>query len=567
MLNIFESFNNSPKNIIAMQIAMLRTVSLKNRFKETGNTINRKTRKGINWALDKFGKEKRVEIPADWQMKEKLKKEMDKLNHLKKEELLRLLKDELFKKVDSKNVYDEKSLSEAIIKETAEGLELNENLSINEKAIIINNKFLEKFYSKAQNALNNSDTQEEREFDKNFNKQIDKVSDEELEHIKESLDINKVTGESIRKALTKSGGPLTFAALVQLSGIGSYIMITTVMHAIFTTMLGITLPFAAYAGATSTLSFVTGPFGFILASGFGGWQLFKGKKEIKYNLLSFIVFIGVNFSEEIIIDKDSGLPNWYETRENKMVKKYKNLKKKYSSIKNEKNKIKEKLNKVENKLNNEYKKRNKYKTKFNKAKLEIEKLEKEINNMQKKTSKFNKNDTINKENRSKKYKKKIDTLKKKKKEFLQQKSYYKKKIDKAESKISEQRNDILKYKNEKKKLKRKIQKSKEEINLIKKNDPHSALASIRIEIERKLKEIAKIYNINTNKYKGPRRLYKEIRNNHTILIKDEKQFHRILNILNKGAHAEELGEKEKKQAFKHGPEIIKKLDNRLKYIK
>ena len=54
-------------------------------------------------------------------------------------------------------------------------------------------------------------------------------------------------------------------------------MLTTVLHAVFTTMLGL-LFLAFYTGATSLLSFLTGPSaGF--AVGFGV-QLRKGTKEI-----------------------------------------------------------------------------------------------------------------------------------------------------------------------------------------------------------------------------------------------------------------------------------------------
>lgn len=65
------------------------------------------------------------------------------------------------------------------------------------------------------------------------------------------------------------GGPLaTLAALsaAQASGFGVYLGATTALgfasHAV-----GVTLPFAAYAGMTSTIAFVIGPLGFLASTG------------------------------------------------------------------------------------------------------------------------------------------------------------------------------------------------------------------------------------------------------------------------------------------------------------
>lgn len=53
-------------------------------------------------------------------------------------------------------------------------------------------------------------------------------------------------------------------SLISSAGFGAYMALTTIMHAVMTTLLGITLPFAAYMTATSALSFFLGPVGVAL---------------------------------------------------------------------------------------------------------------------------------------------------------------------------------------------------------------------------------------------------------------------------------------------------------------
>jgi hypothetical protein len=94
------------------------------------------------------------------------------------------------------------------------------------------------------------------------------------------LKVEELTGEVIQKALLGTGGPVALISLVNLSGFGAYLMLTTVIYAVFTTMLGVTVPWAVYQGAKTALVFFRGPAGWLLSVGLGGIQLGRGQKKI-----------------------------------------------------------------------------------------------------------------------------------------------------------------------------------------------------------------------------------------------------------------------------------------------
>ncbi len=366
MPNLFDGYRNSPKEAIAFQIAFLRKANMKNKAKEKLNTVHRGTKKAFNWVAKKVGKEeKQTDVPEDWKLEDELKKEMDKLNLLNKSDLVDLFYDELANKVKYKENDNEEGLSIAVIEETSKNYDdIDESLTPASKAVAITHRFAEKFYPKTTEKLENASDEELKEFERTFEDKLKEAKEEDIEEIKNELGVNEITGEAVRKALTKSGGPITMIALMNLSGFGAYLMLSTVMHAIFTTMLGITLPFAAYTGASSALAFLTGPFGILLATGFGGWSLFKGKGKLTRSLLTVPVFLGVKANDKPLLPKKEELPSYLDSAEKRIREKYideiNDLKNKHSKAKNkyEKEKrIREKINQKRLNLKDKIKKK------------------------------------------------------------------------------------------------------------------------------------------------------------------------------------------------------------------
>ncbi len=86
--------------------------------------------------------------------------------------------------------------------------------------------------------------------------------------VDELTKIMGVKSTSIRGPATVIGG----LSIAQLSGFGIYEASTTALG-FLTHAVGITLPFAAYTGLTSTIAYVIGPTGWLAASVWGAWKL------------------------------------------------------------------------------------------------------------------------------------------------------------------------------------------------------------------------------------------------------------------------------------------------------
>lgn len=90
---------------------------------------------------------------------------------------------------------------------------------------------------------------------------IRNMNAEDRRKLQDGLRLDKLTGKTLMKALTATTGVVAVTTLISSAGFGAYVALTTIMHAVMTTLHGSTLPFAAYTTATTVLSFLIGPLG------------------------------------------------------------------------------------------------------------------------------------------------------------------------------------------------------------------------------------------------------------------------------------------------------------------
>ena len=85
---------------------------------------------------------------------------------------------------------------------------------------------------------------------------------------REIMDLREVTVESVKNALPRLAGLSGTYALFSMGGFGSYVALTTITHMLFTTLLGMTVPFGVYTGVTTLGAAIFSPVVFIaLAAG------------------------------------------------------------------------------------------------------------------------------------------------------------------------------------------------------------------------------------------------------------------------------------------------------------
>jgi len=100
---------------------------------------------------------------------------------------------------------------------------------------------------------------------------------------------------------------------------------------------------------------------------------------------------------------------------------------------------------------------------------------------------------------------------------------------------------------------------------IARQNPNLALASLRIEIEKRLRELAAKYEIETTKY-SIINLIKAL-SEKEILTKDEtSSLKDMIDTLNRGVHGEDIDIRTSEWVIKNGPKIIDSLDNKIKHV-
>lgn len=121
----------------------------------------------------------------------------------------------------------------------------------------------------------------------------------------EKANINELTEDTIKNAMLTGTIGLAFSSLVSISGFAFYTTATSALAGI-ASLVGITLPFAAYTFLTSAIAvvanplFLAGAVSLILLSG-----LYEGNKTVRKNLLPGIV-VQIAAASEAFQDEEAG---------------------------------------------------------------------------------------------------------------------------------------------------------------------------------------------------------------------------------------------------------------------
>ena len=128
---------------------------------------------------------------------------------------------------------------------------------------------------------------------------LNNLSPEELKEFKDKMNIDEVTNESVKKILLGGGIYSMFAGAVGVVGFPAYLFLTSFIGGI-SSIIGITLPFGVYTGATSVMAFLSSWFLPIILA--GGW--FFSNKYTKKLRKVFAVASMVSISFQAYKDLD-----------------------------------------------------------------------------------------------------------------------------------------------------------------------------------------------------------------------------------------------------------------------
>jgi hypothetical protein len=181
------------------------------------------------------------------------------------------------------------AISVALIECAARHLDIDDDLTISQRAQFVTSRYFERLLESVKKNYAGLGADKKAAVDAAIRQNLDSLSPEHREDLRRALGVDTLTAEAIRSVLF-SAGPGAGLLAVQMTGFGAYLALTTVMHAVFTTMLGVTLPFAFYTGATSFLSVLLGPVGIglsLLTLGVGG---FWAHRKIRGEIAALVVF-------------------------------------------------------------------------------------------------------------------------------------------------------------------------------------------------------------------------------------------------------------------------------------
>lgn len=309
---LFDGLQKASKEELSYLIALLRQQTMKNIFSDKFNSTVTTGRKAINSVMSFFGKSKKTNDDIDRESKEnhqdinnKIKEEIRALQSYSQEQLYTLFIDEVREELD---IPDSSLalLSNKIIASAAKtDPSINEELDIEQKADIIYQKTLQSIIS----SLEKQSDEERDEMIRQLDIELDSLSSDRKELIKQSLQTDHLSGEVLRNSLLKSG--VGIGSLITVgSSFGAYIAINTIIHAIFTSFLGITLPFAVYTGVAKGVSIIAGPIGWCALGGYSIYSFIKTSGKLTSAMMSVVVFIAMTIYGKSFSVDENGDPLW-----------------------------------------------------------------------------------------------------------------------------------------------------------------------------------------------------------------------------------------------------------------
>lgn len=150
-------------------------------------------------------------------------------------------------------------------------------------------KFLEDFMKRIEEMQGRLSPEQEAKFLDALGQNLEKLSREEKEAVIKAWRLDALSGEALLEALRRGTKGALVIGGVQAAGFGAYLALTTVVHAFFTTLLGITLPFAFYTGLTTGLSWLIGPLAPVLIAAIAAGGYRSKKKSFDYQVLTMIL--------------------------------------------------------------------------------------------------------------------------------------------------------------------------------------------------------------------------------------------------------------------------------------
>lgn len=122
--------------------------------------------------------------------------------------------------------------------------------------------------------LRNMSDEERKEAEERFAQFVHSLDAEQQANLREFVGSDQLSAEAMRRIAQSGAISAAVIGGTQIAGFGAYLALSGLIHSI-SSLVGVTLPFAVYTGASSALAALSGGLVLIPAGAFGLWQYRK----------------------------------------------------------------------------------------------------------------------------------------------------------------------------------------------------------------------------------------------------------------------------------------------------
>ncbi|HBN09303.1 MAG TPA: hypothetical protein DD435_11880 [Cyanobacteria bacterium UBA8530] len=216
--------------------------------------------------------------------------ERARLKGLEPQEIRNQLRQELAAISGERFSPDEEVLERKMIAEIAEAYKIDtsfRSMEAVEKDIF--SRFLRELADRIQNQLAQLKPEETTKVEEKLFESLSKMSESDRDIMKRELNLAELSERQVLNVIRTEGSSLVSRMVGEgQDGYGIYLTLTAATHAVFTTLMGISLPFAFYSAMATLVGFLLGPLGIALITVGGGSYFYKrAQREYNAQLLAF----------------------------------------------------------------------------------------------------------------------------------------------------------------------------------------------------------------------------------------------------------------------------------------
>lgn len=235
-----------------------------------------------------FRKVYRFPFPSSEHISKLVREAASRFRNMPSDQRLRFLVSESARRLNAEAFVSEEELSKLLLWKAAGKYKIETAVPPITLAREILQRGMAELIKQYLDAYTTASAERRRQMDAEMNQAIRSLSPELIEELRKKVGVEKLTSDALRRFMqhmAEGGALFTF---IQSLGFSAYIALSTVIHTVFTTILGITLPFGVYMTSSWLLSQLTGPVGWAVWGVIVTAMLVKKGRHLNQELLSMV---------------------------------------------------------------------------------------------------------------------------------------------------------------------------------------------------------------------------------------------------------------------------------------